>query len=416
MWNLAAVWVMVTIGYIVRLAAWTDASWYTAISNFLPYLGYTDLGTMWQYRGLYLHELPYISGTFTPPSALGNGAVEYPVLSGVVMWITAAFSSSFGVFFFLSTVIAGVVGSVIGVLLSYLVGRWSLLWSWSPLLALYGSYNWDFWPVLAVLAGVAVMLIAPEQWSSRRRTTIAAVMFGIGCLFKLYPLMYVVPLGLSLFVHSSGALRRRVLEAIRPLLVALAVVVAGNLPFAILGFEGWAASFRFQGYRAVSSDTLSIWYWWLPGLHDESGFTYTTGLSTVTLVSSAVMLGGMLACCAWGMRRAQREGAFPWLQVSAAMTVAYMVLGKVDSPQYGVWLLPFLALVAVPLPLVIGYMVTNLALYSSYFTPGVLSALVDRNIILTVGVSLNVGVLTILAISFLRRPVRGPVLRYGDSA
>ena len=194
------------------------------------------------------------------------------------------------------------------------------------------------------------------------------------------------------------------------------MVVAGNLPFAILGFEGWAASFRFQGYRAVSSDTLSIWYWWLPGLHDESGFTYTTGLSTVTLVSSAVMLGGMLACCAWGMRRAQREGAFPWLQVSAAMTVAYMVLGKVDSPQYGVWLLPFLALVAVPLPLVIGYMVTNLALYSSYFTPGVLSALVDRNIILTVGVSLNVGVLTILAISFLRRPVRGPVLRYGDSA
>ncbi len=55
----------------------------------------------------------------------------------------------------------------------------------------------------------------------------------------------------------------------------------------------------------------------------------------------------LVAAVAGGLRRADAEGAFPLVQVCGAVLVAFLLLYKVSSPQYTLWLLPFFALLSV---------------------------------------------------------------------
>jgi len=76
----------------------------------------------------------------------------------------------------------------------------------------------------------------------------------------------------------------------------------------------------------------------------------------------AVILGWSLVV-GYGWRLWRATGAYPWVQVGAAMVTSYIVLGRVDSPQYGIWLLPFLAVVAVPPRWIVIFAVTDIWLW-----------------------------------------------------
>lgn len=365
-----------------------------------PYLCYTDVWTMWARRDLSEHPLPYVEGTWTAPADLGGGAVEYPVLSGTAMWLTALPVDSYLGFLLVSSVVAALLGAVVAWLLAGWVGRWAYLWSLSPFVLLYAPYNWDLYPVLTTVLGLAVVLRGPAAWSPRRRAAVAAVLFGVGCLFKLYPLIYVLPLACWLAVAVGGPLARRLRAAAGPFAVASAVVVLGNLPFALLGPEGWRGSLEFQSHRVISPDTMSIWFWWSAPFHGRWAID-GTALSVVTLVSGVVVLAVFAHAVVRGLRSA--GPAFPLLNVAAAMTVAFVLLGKVSSPQYALWLLPFLVLLAVPWRLVVAYVVTDLSMFFLWFR-----IFDDRGAapLLLVAVTANALVLARLYVVLLAAPPR----------
>jgi hypothetical protein len=54
---------------------------------------------------------------------------------------------------------------------------------------------------------------------------------------------------------------------------------------------------------------------------------------------------------------------YPAVQVGAAMVVAYILLGRVHSPQYGLWIAPFLVVLAVPLLWQAFFAVSNIFLW-----------------------------------------------------
>src|SRR5262249_5636720 len=131
--------------------------------------------------------------------------------------------------------------------------------------------NWDL-PV--VLSAVAAVYVVHKGWgkagASRPlidRATFAAVLLGIGFTLKLYPAAFVLPL--MLYVLTGGPGGRDlpadkwydVAGAIKVALVAFVTAVVINLPFALLGFDGWKASFTFQGLRQADITTNSIWFW-----------------------------------------------------------------------------------------------------------------------------------------------------------
>ena len=84
-------------------------------------------------------------------------------------------------------------------------------------------------------------------------------------------------------------------------------------------------------------------------------------LSTVT---TAI---GLLACAAAGLWLRRRSGQYPWLQESAAMLCVYLLLNKVHSPQYVLWLLPFFVLLRIRAGWILAYFVADAATLIGFF-------------------------------------------------
>ena len=112
-----------------------------------------------------------------------------------------------------------------------------------------------------------------------------------------------------------------------------------------------------QQRRAADSSSNSLWYWVVPGLSTEQ-------LNVVVPALLAVALGVALAD---GVRRARAGQDFPLVQVCGAGLVAFLLLNKVSSPQYTLWLLPFLVLLRVHWGWVAAFTVADVLVYVGVF-------------------------------------------------
>jgi hypothetical protein len=146
---------------------------------------------------------------------------------------------------------------------------------------------------------------------------------------------------------------------VRVPIAAVVTVVLVNVPFALAGYQGWRASFAFQAQRKVDLTTNSIWYW---GFRPESDSDNLGFQSTMDWVSPTLVLASFAVAAGVGWWRWRRDGVYPWIGVSAAMLCGFLLLHKVHSPQYTLWLLPFFALMRVPWGLVAGYLLVDLTM------------------------------------------------------
>jgi uncharacterized membrane protein len=316
---------------------------------------YSDIQFLWLGRDIDKHVFPYVNGSITPDGVLEGGSVEYPVLTGLLIWAGAIFATNDGSYLFYSALLMAPFGLVTGWLLGRL-SRWrALVWALGPPLVLYAFHNWDL-PVVACAVGA---VFAMHGWRSERsvadRGVVAGVLLGLGFAFKLYPGAFVLPLALYVLTMSRpGRLDWR--GALRVPVAAAAVVVLVNLPFAIAGYEGWRASITFQQMRKVDITTNSIWFW---GYRPESEADNLAFQHLMDWLSPTLVLLSFAVAIGVGMWRWRREGVFPWVGVSAAMLCGFLLLHKVHSPQYTLWLLPFFVLLAVPWRWVAAYLLAD---------------------------------------------------------
>ena len=282
---------------------------------------YSDVLELWTSRGLQDGVFPYVQGRLVDGAPVDT--FEYPVLTGVFVWASSLPADGRASFLLVSTVLLLPFALLTARLLHAMSGRRALLWAASPSLVLYALHNWD---LLAVAAATAALW----SWQRGKHTT-AAVLLGVGACLKVYPGLFLLPLAVDRLVRGDVA------GAVRVLAAGGATVVAVNLPFVLAGREGWAATYAFQSARAADSSSNSLWYWVAPGL--------TTG--RLNVVIPALLVLALAVALADGVRRARAGAPFPFLQVCAAVLVAFLLLNKVSSPQYTLWLLPFLALLRV---------------------------------------------------------------------
>jgi hypothetical protein len=304
---------------------------------------YSDIQHLWLGRDINLHVFPYVSGGVDSHGDLTGRAVEYPVLTGLLMWAGAWFAANDGQYLLFSALLLAPFGLLTGFLLGKLA-RWrALLWALGPPLVLYAFHNWD---LPAVACTVAAFYLALRK----DRPLAAAALLGLGFAFKFYPAIFVLPLALF-------ALRRRgALDALRVVLVAAVTAVLINLPFVLAGPDGWAASITYQLLRPVDITANSIWFWWLRPLSDPGNAAFQ---SVVGVLSPVLVLLSFAAALVVGWRR---RGDYPLLAVSGAMLCGLLLLYKVDSPQYTLWLLPFLVLLPVRWGWLVAYFVVELVL------------------------------------------------------
>jgi uncharacterized membrane protein len=192
----------------------------------------------------------------------------------------------------------------------------------SPALALAGLVNWDM---------LAVACVAGALWAwSRDRTMLTGGLIGLGVATKLYPLFL---LGGILVICLR---RRRFRELGETVGVAAATWVLVNAPAYLSGGEAWKTFWRFNSDRAA--DLGSVW------LLLDQRFDLSLTSSTINMWSWLVFGAWCVGVLVLGMT----APATPRLaQLGFLVVAGFLLVNKVYSPQYVLWLLP-LAVLARP--------------------------------------------------------------------
>lgn len=330
---------------------------------------YSDIQYLWLGRDIDNHVFPYLDGAITSNGVLTGGTVEYPVLSGMLMWLGAVPAHTDAQFLLYSALLLAPFGLATAWMLGRLAGNAALLWAVGPPLVLYAFHNWEL-PVVATAVGAVFVMSTSSGMSLHTRSIIAAVLLGIGFGLKLYPGAFVLPL--AAYVAYAGARSGKKFDVrggLSVIATAAATVVAINVPFAVLGYEGWRASFAFQTLRQADITTNSIWYWGVRQLYITDSMTpesferaEASFQGTVDVLSPLLVFAAFALALWLGARRAKTENVYPWIAVSASMLCGFLLFHKVHSPQYTLWLVPFFVLLRVPWALVAAYLVADLSL------------------------------------------------------
>lgn len=330
---------------------------------------YSDIQFLWIGRDVDRHVFPYVHGSINENGELVGGTVEYPVLTGLMIWAGALFAETDAGFLLASALLMAPFGLATAWLLGRL-SRWrALIWALSPPLVLYAFHNWEL-PV--VLCAVAAVYVVHRGWGKRgvdrplmQRASLSAVFLGLGFAFKLYPAIFVLPLMLYVLTGGRGGKElvagktRDVAGMVRVALIAMGTAIAVNIPFAVAGFEGWLASFVFQGQRKADITANSIWFW---GFRPDSDPGNDSVQEFISLASPVLVIASFVAACAVGWVRYQREHTYPWVAVSAAMLCGFLLLHKVHSPQYTLWLVPMFVLLRIRWGWIAAYFVADFAM------------------------------------------------------
>jgi uncharacterized membrane protein len=353
------------------------------------FLCHSDIRALYHLRGMdrdlfpYLHGALIVSTQLGPPVRYGlrpvDGANEYPVLTGILMWLPSLVSDSPDTYLLSSVVLLAPFGLATAWLLGRMAGRRALWWSASPILLLYAFHNWDLAVVAASVAGFWCW------W--RGRSVAAAVCFGVGGALKLYPLLFLLPLVLER-LHRGD---RR--GAVRAGAAGAGTFALINLPFVVLSPSGWAVAYRFQTLRKPNYDSL----WGILGMFFELDQATITTFSTLGVVI-------ILAAVTWETeRRARREGTYPFLPACAALLAGFLLVSKVHSPQFALWLVPLFVLVPIRLGWYVLFVAGNVLLYLAIFgvSPWSIHA---RDVLVIWSVWGRTATFLLLLIAFLRAP------------
>ena len=283
-------------------------------SSTYPATCYSDIRALYAGRALDEQAIPYLD--LRPGGRPGDpGFLEYPVLTGAVMYLTALPVRSAGAFLAANAFVLGGVALACAWALSRRFGVRALRFAAAPALALYAFHNWDLVAVGCLIAG------GLAHADGRHR--MAATWFGLGGAAKLFPALLLVPLVAERLWTGDrrGAFACGVAGA--------AALLLPNLAAALANPGGWLATYAFHSGR--EADLGSIWAWVLPA--DLPG----RALNLVTGAGSAV---GALVVLGIAQRRAAREGAYPFHAAAAGLIVVALLFSKIASPQYALWLLP----------------------------------------------------------------------------
>lgn len=260
-------------------------------------------------RGLYRHPFPYV-----------DTRIEYPVLTGIFMTVPAALTH--GVEGYLRLTSIGLWACAAGC--TYVLWTISRRAAWCfalcPLLIAVSLINWDLFAILLMLLGWRAYI--------RQRYGAAGAWLALGVFAKLFPVF--------LFAFCLAELVRRWRsrtaasgqDLVRFVLAAISASVVANVPFMVAAFHNWLYFWRFNSLRNDHSGLLC----WLHILSHASLGTTNAVLSAIVLVAAAI---GAVAI--W-------RGA--WVaHVAAVVFFVFMLMEKVYSPQYTLWLVVF-ALIA----------------------------------------------------------------------
>lgn len=197
----------------------------------------------------------------------------------------------------------------------------ALPYALSPVLLFNGLVNWDL---------LAVAMVAGAVWAwSRDRPVLTGVLIGLGTATKLYPLFL---LGGILII----CLRRRAwVDFFASTVAAAGTWVLVNAPAYLSGSDEWKVFWTFNSERGA--DLGSFWL-----VLSQAGHTFTD--HEINTASWIFFIGWCAAVLVIGLLAPETPRL---AQLGFLVVAGFLLVNKVYSPQYVLWLLP-LAVLARP--------------------------------------------------------------------
>jgi uncharacterized membrane protein len=273
---------------------------------------YSDIPALYGERDLDKDQWSYSSTT---------DAVEYPVLTGTVMWIfalaTPAGENEIRNYYRINIAFLAALFILIAVIVYRIRPEFAYLTTLAP--AAIGSLyiNWDLWAIISMMLSI--------YWFDRKKYKHSAVAIGVSISTKFLPVFLLLPIALILWR------RNEVKELIRYIAIAVLTFAAINLPVLLTTPEGWLRFYELNFDRG--QDWGSLWYA-LSSLGVNLG---NTNFFAILALFVSVLFVSLLIF--------STKNVLTLADVSFIVLALVMIASKVYSPQYILWLVP-LAVIA----------------------------------------------------------------------
>lgn len=281
------------------------------VSHVVGPRSFSDVGVIFEVRRLGGRLLPYLDVNFAYPSGIG-----------VIQYVLATLSGSLAVFASLYAL------AVVGAYLATRAGIASLAgasaasaWATAPLIGLYLFHNYDAFVIAAAVGSL---------WAfDRRRYGWSGVWLGVAVVTKIYPGFWLLPLVVSA-VRREGRRSPAV-----PMIVGFVTTIAlFNVPLMAASWSGWRYPYEWQSMRPPNWE--SVWAY-VQLVFPQLDNPQLQSAAAVALVAAVTLL------VTWRV-----DGSTERLVAACfACTAAFLAANRVYSPQYTLWLVPFVALLGV---------------------------------------------------------------------
>ena len=269
---------------------------------------YSDLPSLFGERGLIDNKWPYASKT---------NAVEYPVITGLVMYATSFVAHSPISYFNINAIFLALLFIVVILIARRIKPEFAYLIPLAPAMVASLYINWDLW-------AIATMMLA-IYWFDRKQDIYSAIAIAISISTKFLPVFLLFPIAFILWRQN------RIKELVKYIGTTAGVWIAINAPFALTTPTGWWRFYKLNMER--QADWGSLWL-----ALDQLGIN----LANLNYLAILLLLIGMTSVAIF---------LFELKHTPTLASVAFIVLAvvmissKVYSPQYVLWLTP-LAVIA----------------------------------------------------------------------
>ncbi|MDA2963468.1 MAG: mannosyltransferase [Actinomycetota bacterium] len=269
---------------------------------------YSDIPALFGERDLDKNQWPYTSDT---------NAVEYPVITGMVMFVTALFTDSFVAYFNINVLLLVLLFIFLVFLTSKIKPEFSYLLPVAPAMIASLFINWDLWAIISMMLAIF--------WFDRQAYSYSAIAIGISISTKFLPIFLLLPIAFILWRGDH------IRELVKYLVTTVGIWLAINLAFIVTTPTGWLRFYKLNLERGA--DWGSLWL-----ALNQLGLD----LANLNYLSLLLLLIGISSIAIFFFK----IKSTPTLTSVAFIVLATVMLAsKVYSPQYVLWLTP-LAIIA----------------------------------------------------------------------
>ena len=268
---------------------------------------YSDLPSLYEARGLSTNQWPYASA---------DNSVEYPVLTGLVMYLTSFVANSPASYFNINILFLVLLFIATVIVVRKIRPEFAYLVPVAPAMIASLFINWDLW-------AIATMMVA-MYWFDRKQYLGSALLLGVSISTKFLPIFLLISILFILWREG------KVKEAIKYTAITFGTWLLINAPFAITTPEGWWRFYKLNLERGPDWGSI-----WLALQQLGLNLTNLNWLSILLLLIALTTIAILLF---------ELQYTPTLASVSFFVLASVMLASKVYSPQYVLWLTPLAAI------------------------------------------------------------------------